>query len=99
MTSFTPTRSSEQLAAGALIAVIRHHELHKPKYLEIAKRYIGWADANTRNAAQGNLYGRSATDGTIMDYVEGMMLDADVQLCKATKQQSWCAKAEGIAAA
>ncbi len=92
-------KTSEPLAAGALIAATLYHELHKPKYLEIAKRYIGWADANTRNPAQGNLYGRSATDRTIMDYVEGMMLDADVQLCKATKQQSWCAKAEGIAAA
>ena len=34
-----------------------------------------------------------------MDYVEGMMIDAHVQLCLATKQQSYCDQAESIAQA
>ena len=46
-----------------------------------------------------NLATKYATDGTVMDYVEGMMIDAHVQLCLATKQQSYCQQAEAIAQA
>ncbi len=92
-------KTSEPLAAAAKIAATLYDVTHKAYYLKIAKRYIGWADAHTRNAQQGDLYGRSATDGTVMDYVEGMMIDAHLQLCQATKQQSWCKRAESLAAA
>ena len=34
-----------------------------------------------------------------MDYVEGMMVAADAELCRATKKQSWCAKGDQIATA
>jgi hypothetical protein len=92
-------KTSEPLAAAAKIAATLYDVTRKPYYLRIARRYIGWADAKTRNPKQGNLYGRSATDGTVMDYVEGMMIDADIQLCLATKQRSWCRKAEALASA
>ncbi|HET7568955.1 MAG TPA: hypothetical protein VFJ91_13270 [Gaiellaceae bacterium] len=90
-------KTSEPLAAGAMIAATLYNLLHRQYYLAIAKRYITYADRFTRNPRQGNLYGRSATDGTVMDYVEGMMIDAHVQLCQATKQKSWCRKAEALA--
>jgi uncharacterized protein YyaL (SSP411 family) len=92
-------KTSEPLAAGALIAATLYGWQHKAYYLEIAKRYIAWADAHTRNAAQANLYGRSATDGTVMDYVEGMMMAAEAELCHATKDRSWCRRGDALARA
>jgi len=92
-------KTSEPLAAAAVVASTLYRIQHRPYYLQLATKYISWADAHTRNASQGNLYGRSATDGTVMDYVEGMMIDAHVQLCLATKQQSWCDQAEQLASA
>ena len=90
-------KTSEPLAAAALVAATLYHIQHRAYYLKLATKYISWADAYTRNPSQGDLYGRSATDGTVMDYVEGMMIDAHVQLCEATKQQSWCDQAEQLA--
>ena len=92
-------KTSEPLAAAAEVAATLYDIQHKAYYLKLATKYISWADAKTRNPAQGNLYGRSATDGTVMDYVEGMMVAAHVELCKATKQQSWCDQAEQLAQA
>jgi Glycosyl hydrolase family 76 len=92
-------KTSEPLAAGAVIAARLYAATKKPTYLAIAKKYIAWADAHTQNPKQGNLYGRNATDGTIMDYVEGMMISAHVSLCNTTKQQRWCKRAQDIAAA
>jgi uncharacterized protein YyaL (SSP411 family) len=92
-------KTAEPLAAGAMIAATLYRIQKRPYFLEIAKRYIGWADAHTRVKSQGNLYGRNATDHTVMDYVQGMMISADVQLCAATKDQTWCTKAEKIAKA
>lgn len=90
-------KTSEPLSAGALIAATLYRYQKKRYYLEIAKRYIAWADAKTRNPRQSMLYGRSDTDGTVMDYVEGMMIGAHTELCVATKQQSWCRKAQALA--
>jgi uncharacterized protein YyaL (SSP411 family) len=92
-------KTSEPLAAATQIAATLYRITHKKYYLDFATKYLAWADAKTLNPAQGNLYGRNATDGTTMDYVEGMMIDAHVQLCLATKQQSYCQRAESIAQA
>jgi uncharacterized protein YyaL (SSP411 family) len=90
-------KTSEPLSAGALIAATLYRYQKKKYYLEIAKRYIAWADAKTRNPRQSMLYGRSDTDRTVMDYVEGMMIGAHTELCVATKQKSWCRKAQALA--
>ena len=90
-------KTSEPLAAGTLIAATLYRYQHKKRFLQIATKYISWADAKTRNPQQDNLYGRSATDGTVMDYVEGMMIGAHAELCLGTKQKSWCSKAETLA--
>jgi uncharacterized protein YyaL (SSP411 family) len=89
-------KTSEPLAAATLIAATLYHYQHKPYYLTLAKKYFAWADAKT---VVNGLYGRSASDGTVMDYVEGMMAAADAELCAATKQKSWCARAEAVAQA
>ena len=92
-------KTSEPLAAATLIAATLYRIQHKQYFFQLATKYLAWADANTRNWQAGGLYGRNATDGTVMDYVEGMMIDAHVQLCVATKQQSYCQQAESIAEA
>jgi hypothetical protein len=90
-------KTSEPLAAGALIAAELYAITKFVPYLKTAKKYIAWADANTRNPRQGMLYGRSATDLTVMDYVEGMMAAAHAELCAATGVKTWCTRAEQIA--
>lgn len=92
-------KTSEPLAAATLIAATLYRIQHKVYYLKLATKYLAWADAKTLNAQQGNLYGRNATDGTVMDYVEGMMIAAHVQLCLGTKQQLYCDQAESLAQA
>lgn len=89
-------KTSEPLASATLIAATLYRIQHKASYLNLAKKYLAWADAKTM---VNGLYGRSATDHTVMDYVEGMMISAHVQLCAATKQQSWCDQAEDLAKA
>lgn len=90
-------KTSEPLAAGTLIAAMLYKITHKPLYLKLAKKYLAYANAKTRNPRQGNLYGRSATDGTVMNYVEGMFVAAHVQLCLGTKAKAYCRKAEQLA--
>jgi hypothetical protein len=90
-------KTAEPLAAGAMIAATLYRFQRKPYYLDVAKRYIAWADTYTVQKDRSGLYGRNATDGTIMDYVQGMMIAADAELCVATKDRSWCTKAEALA--
>jgi uncharacterized protein YyaL (SSP411 family) len=92
-------KTSESLAAGTLIAARVYAATREAKYLTIAKKYIAWADANTLNHKQGDLYGRNATDRTVMNYVEGMMISAHVSLCTSTKQTRYCTRAREVAAA
>jgi len=92
-------KTSEPLGAATLIAATLYRIQHKKYFLDVAAHLLKWADTNTQNPKAGNLYGRSATDGTVMDYVEGMMVAAHVELCKATKQKAYCTQAEQIAQA
>jgi uncharacterized protein YyaL (SSP411 family) len=90
-------KTSEGLAAATLIAAKLYTITHKASYLKLARKYLAWANAHTRNPRQHNLYGRSATDGTVMNYVEGMFVAAHAELCAATKSKSYCTKAEQLA--
>lgn len=92
-------KTSEGLAAATLIAAQLYRVTHRASYLALARKYLAWANAKTRNRAQHNLYGRSDTDGTVMNYVEGMFVAAHAELCRATKSKSYCAKAEQLATA
>ena len=90
-------KTSEGLAGGTLIAALLYGITHKPSYLAMAKKYLAWANAKTINPQQGNLYGRSDTDATIMNYVEGMFAAAYGELCKSTKTKGYCTRANAIA--
>ncbi len=90
-------KTSEGLAGGTLIASLLYGITHKPSYLALAKKYLAWANAKTINKQQGGLYGRSDTDGTVMNYVEGMFAAAYAELCKTTKTKSYCTHANQIA--
>jgi uncharacterized protein YyaL (SSP411 family) len=92
-------KTSEPLAAATLVAATLYRITHEPYFLQVAEDYVAWADKYTRNPTVGGLYGRNASDGTVMDYVEGMMLAADAELCRGTNDRSWCRKAESIASA
>ncbi|MFN2629044.1 MAG: glycoside hydrolase family 76 protein [Gaiellaceae bacterium] len=92
-------KTAEPLAAGAMIAAELYGITRQVRYLKIAKKYIAWADAKTRNPAQHGLYGRSDTDATVMDYVQGMMIAAQSSLCGSTGVKMYCTRSEEIAAA
>ena len=89
-------KTSEPLAAGALIAAMLYRYEPRPYYLKTAKKYIAWADKRTWVKKVG-LYGRNPTDTTVMDYVEGMFIAAHAELCEATKVRSYCTKAKALA--
>jgi uncharacterized protein YyaL (SSP411 family) len=89
-------KTSEPLAAGALIAAQLYRYTHQKQYLQIAQKYIAWADKHTWVASR-KLYGRNATDDTVMDYVEGMFVAAHVELCESLRKPSLCAKATALA--
>jgi hypothetical protein len=90
-------KTSEPLAAGAMIAAELYAYTGKAEYLALAKKYIAWADAKTTVAGKHGLYGRSDTDATVMDYVQGMMIAANASLCGSTKDGTYCAKAARLA--
>jgi hypothetical protein len=88
-------KTAEPLAAAAFIGAVIYGATHDPTYLEQVTRLLNWADAHSWNSA-AHLYGRSDTDGTVLDYVEGMMIGADLELCKATGAVKYCQKAEQL---
>ena len=57
---------------------------------------LAWANAHSFNTARG-VYQRSATDTTVMDYVQGLMVTAQYELCKTLKQPAMCTKAKQVA--
>ena len=51
---------------------------------DLAKKYLAWANAHTVDKKTG-LYGRNASDKTVMNYVEGMMVAAHAEVkCPAS---------------
>ena len=91
-------KTSEPLAAAAYAGAVLYAETRNRYYLRTVQRLLAWADERSWNRTRG-LYGRSDTDGTVMDYVEGMMIGAHLQLCDTLRQASHCRKAQALAAA
>ena len=89
-------KTIEPLAAAVLIGAELYKVRHKKWYLQWVDRLTAWADAHSFNAARG-LYQRSPTDDTTMDYVQGLMIVADQELCTAAKRPQLCAKARRLA--
>ena len=87
--------TAEPLAAAAYIGAVLYEQTRQASYLQQVTKLVAWADTNTVDPATG-LYTRNATDGSLLDYVEGMMIGADLVLCDATAQSSYCTKAEQL---
>lgn len=90
-------KTSEPLAAATLVAAELYRYTGDAAYLRMAMKYLEWADAKTVNRRQSDLYGRSDTDATVMNYVEGMMISAHVELCRATGKTWYCERARELA--
>jgi hypothetical protein len=67
-------------------------------YLTSAERWLAWADSSSWNASE-QLYQRNPTDATTMDYVEGPMIGAELELCAIQRVRGPCTRAEQLAAA
>lgn len=87
-------KSSESLAGATLTAASLYGETHNPRYLTLARRYIGWANRHIRG--RDGLYGGRATPATPMPYVEGPMAEAMIRLCGSTGRASYCAAGEQL---
>lgn len=88
--------TAEPLAAAVLIGTRLYEIRHKTWYLQWVKKLLAWADARSFNSARG-LYQRNATDGTVLDYVEGLMIVAQRELCTTLRRPALCAKARALA--
>jgi hypothetical protein len=89
-------KTAEPLAAAAVLGAEIYEQTRIRYYLTETDKFIAWADAHSWNSARG-LYARSDVSDTVMDYVEGMMIGAQVTLCHATGDPSRCDKAEQLA--
>jgi Glycosyl hydrolase family 76 len=89
-------KTAEPLAAAAVLGAEIYKQTRIRYYLKESKKLIAWADAHSWNSARG-LYARSDVSDTVMNYVEGMMIGAHVTLCRATRNMSYCQKAEQLA--
>ncbi|MFL5966282.1 MAG: glycoside hydrolase family 76 protein [Gaiellaceae bacterium] len=91
-------KTAEPLAAAALLGAEIYQQTHIKWYLKETKKLIAWADLHSWNRARG-LYARSDVSDVVMNYVEGMMIGAQVTLCRATRDKSRCLRAEQLARA
>ncbi|MBV8480521.1 MAG: hypothetical protein JOY72_09480 [Actinobacteria bacterium] len=89
-------KTIEPLAAGVMIGTRLYEIDHDTWALGWAKKMLAWANAHSFNTARG-VYQRSATDTTVMDYVQGLMVTAQYELCKTLKQPAMCTKAKQVA--
>jgi hypothetical protein len=89
-------KASESLVGGTLLAAYLYDATHKPAYLALAQRYVAWADRRLRTP-DGLYSSRPNGRGVPMPYVEGPMAAAFAVICRSTRQQSWCKRAEDLA--
>ncbi len=94
-TSHKNKRTAEPLAAGAYIGAVLYRLTGETYYLQEAQKLVTWADLNTWNGER-NLYGRNDIDDTVMDYVQGMMIGAHLELCAALSNPALCAHAQAL---
>jgi uncharacterized protein YyaL (SSP411 family) len=89
-------KTSEPLAAEILVAAELYQATHRRAYLHESLKLLSWANKHSWNRRR-KLYQRNETDPTVMNYVEGMMIGADVTLCRALHRKSYCKRAEQLA--
>jgi len=88
-------KTSEPLAAEIYTGFALYQATGDRGYLDTASKYLAWANRHSWNR-QEQLYSRSPTDGTVLDYVEGMMIGADLELCQIRGERA-CPAAERLA--
>jgi hypothetical protein len=89
-------KTAEPLAAEIYVGLALYQITGQSTYLQTAQQFLDWANANSWNQ-QLQLYCRSATDTTVLDYVEGMMIGADLELYDITAEQSYLDQAKQLA--
>jgi uncharacterized protein YyaL (SSP411 family) len=89
-------KTIEPLAAALVIASRLYEAQHRPADLRQALKLLSWANAHSFNKRVG-LYQRSATDDTVMDYVQGLMITANWELCQTLDRPAMCKKARSLA--
>jgi hypothetical protein len=90
--------TSEPLAAAAYTAIVLYETTHRRPYLDESERLVAWANTHLRDKRTG-LFGRNTSDATAMDYVQGMMIGAMLELCRATGARHYCTEAERVGTA
>jgi uncharacterized protein YyaL (SSP411 family) len=94
--TFHHHKTIEPLAAAVMIGT-RLYAANKDKWaLGWAQKLLTWANAHSFNRQRG-LYQRNATDSTVLDYVQGLMATANLELCKTLKKPAMCTKAKQVA--
>jgi hypothetical protein len=91
-------KTSEPLAAEIYAGFALYRYTHRASYLETAEKFLAWANRYSWNTAKG-LYQRNETDATVLDYVEGMMIGADLEQCQIRGVGGPCTAAENLARA
>lgn len=89
-------KTIEPLAAAVVIATRLYEAKHLQKDRRTALWLLDWANAHSFHKGRG-LYQRSASDDTVMDYVQGLMITANWELCKTLKRPALCKKAKALA--
>lgn len=92
-----PYKAGEALASAALLSAGLYQHTRRPLYLRWTRRLIAWGDDHLRG--DDGLYDRSDRDATPMPYVQGPLVEAFARLCTASRQASWCGRAEELARA
>jgi glycosyl hydrolase family 76 len=91
-------KTSEPLAAEIYAGAALYQATGVRSYLRTAETFLTWADRHSWNTAK-QLYQRNATDPTVLDYVEGMMIGGQLELCQIRGAHGPCTKAEQLARA
>jgi hypothetical protein len=91
-------KTSEPLAAEIYTGLGLYLITNDRSYLETALKWLSWANLHSWNA-EAKLYDRSPTDTTVLDYVEGMMIGAQLELCEIRGVTGPCTAAEKLAKA
>ena len=90
--------TAEPLAAAAFVGAALYGATGEERYLQTVDRMVAWADRASFDP-RARLYQRSPTSPVDMDYVEGMMIGADLELCRYAHRPADCAKARALARA
>jgi Glycosyl hydrolase family 76 len=91
-------KTSEGLAAEIYGGFDLYRITGERSYLATADKLLSWANRKSWNGS-AQLYQRNATDDTVLDYVEGLMIGAQLERCEIDDVRGRCTAAERLAQA